>query len=75
MRALTYPDLYNDNFTAYGGSPSPSFASPGNVLLGGTTYAVPFGQNGEDLQLSQLGCGGQCQSAERLDRTAGDPAA
>ncbi|MEJ1965517.1 MAG: TonB-dependent receptor [Gammaproteobacteria bacterium] len=58
MRASTYPRLYNDNFAPYGAAPSLSFASPGNVVLGGTTYAIPAGQDGRQLTLSQLGASG-----------------
>lgn len=58
MRASTYPGLYNDNFAPYGGSPWLSFASPGNVVLGGKTYAIPDAQDGRHLTLSQLGPAG-----------------
>ncbi|MEJ0038323.1 MAG: TonB-dependent receptor [Gammaproteobacteria bacterium] len=58
MRASAYPGLYNDNFAPYGAAPSLSFASPGNVVLGGTTYAMPSGQDGRQLTLSQLGSAG-----------------
>src|SRR5262249_39759022 len=55
LRASSFPNLYNDNFAPYGAAPSLSFASPGNVVLGGTTYAIPAGQDGQRLTLSQLG--------------------
>lgn len=58
MRASTYPGLYTDNFAPYGAAPSLSFASPGNVVLGGTTYAIPGAQDGQRLTLSQLGQAG-----------------
>jgi iron complex outermembrane receptor protein len=58
MNASAFRNLYDDDFSRFGGSPSLSFASPGNVLIGGTTYAVPAGQNGEALTLSQLGAAG-----------------
>lgn len=58
MRASAFPGLYDDDFSAFGGAPSSSFASPANVLIGGTTYAVPAGQNGRSVTLSQLGAAG-----------------
>jgi iron complex outermembrane receptor protein len=58
MLASAYPGLYNDNFAPFGGPSSLSFASPGNVMVGGTTYAIPSGQNGQSLTLAQLGPAG-----------------
>ncbi len=58
MQASAFPGLYNDNFAPYGGPPSLSFASPGNVVVGGTTYVIPTGQNGQGLTLPQLGAAG-----------------
>ena len=66
--ATDYPSLYNDNFSRYGGTQSPTFASPGNVLIGGSTYAIPAGQNGQSLTLSQLGAAG---SANRQNSWVG----
>ncbi len=68
LAASHFPSLYNDNFTAFGGAPSPAFSSPGTVLSGGVTYAVPFGQNGQTLTLSQLGAAG---GANRLNSWTG----
>ena len=51
------PNLYNDDFSAYGGSPSGTFASPGNIVIGGVSYAIPSG-HATDLQLSDLGPAG-----------------
>lgn len=48
-------DLYNDDLSPYGGAASPLFSSPGNILVNGTYYSIPVGQNGEDLTLSDLG--------------------
>lgn len=58
LAASAYPTLYNNNFAPFGGSPSSDFAAPGNILVGGTTYAIPFGQNGQSLTLGQLGAAG-----------------
>ncbi len=49
------PDLYNDDLSPYGGQPSPIYASPGNIFIGGKYYAIPAGQNGEKLTLADLG--------------------
>jgi iron complex outermembrane receptor protein len=68
LSADTFPGYYNDNFTAFGGAPSAVFDSPGTVLVGGTTYAVPAAQNGQTLTLSQLGAAG---TANRLDHWTG----
>lgn len=64
LSANAFPRYYNDNFSPYGGAPSQAFDSPGNVLVGGVTYAIPAAQNGQTLTLSQLGAAG---SANRLD--------
>ncbi|MBO9604236.1 MAG: TonB-dependent receptor [Novosphingobium sp.] len=58
FKASKRPDLYNDDLSPYGGPPSPVFAAPGNVVVGGQYYAIPGGQNGEDLTLSDLGAAG-----------------
>lgn len=52
--ASARPDLYNDDLSPYGGAPSPLFAAPGNVVVGGVYYGIPAGQNGSSLTLSQL---------------------
>jgi iron complex outermembrane receptor protein len=49
------PNLYNDDFSAYGSTPSSAFSSPGNVVIGTSNYAIPKGQNGSNVTLSQLG--------------------
>lgn len=48
------PDLYNDDFSPYGGLPSPVYSSPGNVFYKGKYYAIPAGQNGSAIKLSDL---------------------
>jgi iron complex outermembrane recepter protein len=70
LAASTFPTLYNNNFAPFGGSPSSDFAAPGNILVGSTTYAVPSGQNGQGLTLSQLGAAG---SVNRENIWAGAP--
>jgi iron complex outermembrane receptor protein len=71
LAASAYPTLYNNNFAPFGGSPSSAFAAPGNVLVGGATYAIPYGQNGQTLTLSQLGASG---SVNRQNIWGGTPA-
>ncbi len=68
LSASAFPGLYNDNFSAFGGAPSSAFSSPGNVQVGGAYYAIPFGQNGQTLTLSQLGASG---SVNRLNYWTG----
>lgn len=70
LAASTYPDLYNNDFSPYGGAPSSTFSSPGNILIGSTTYAVPGKQNGQSLTLSQIGPAG---SANRQNLYAAAP--
>jgi iron complex outermembrane receptor protein len=53
--ASSRPDLYNDDLSPYGGAPSSLFSAPGNVVVNGTYYAIPFGQDGTKLTLSDLG--------------------
>ncbi len=57
LAAADRPNLYNDDFSAYGGAPFSSFAAPGNVVIGGVSYAIPTG-HATDLQLSDLGAAG-----------------
>lgn len=71
LAASAYPTLYNNNFSAFGGSPASDYAAPGNILVGGTTYAIPYGQNGQTLTLSQLGGPG---SVNRQNIWGGTPA-
>lgn len=58
LRASSRPTLYSDDFTALGGPPSAVQASPGNIVVGGVSYAIPAGQNGTALTLAQLGAAG-----------------
>lgn len=58
LRALSRPNLYNDDFSPYGGPPSPAFSSPGNILYGGNSYAIPTGQDGSALTLAEVGAAG-----------------
>jgi len=54
FEASARPDLYNDDLSPYGG-PRPSlFSAPGNVLVNGTYYGIPAGQDGRGLTLSEL---------------------
>ncbi|AKH41384.1 iron complex outermembrane receptor protein [Altererythrobacter atlanticus] len=55
FEASARPDLYNDDLSPYGGPPSPLYSAPGNVVVGGNYYSIPFGQDGTDLTLSDLG--------------------
>ena len=70
LPASAYPSLYSNNFSPYGGSPWSDFAAPGNILVGATGYAVPAGQNGQSLTLSQLGAAG---AVNRESIWAGSP--
>jgi iron complex outermembrane receptor protein len=55
--------FYSDNFSPYGGPPSSDYATPGNVIVGGTTsYAIPRGQNGTGLALASLGPAGSANT-------------
>jgi iron complex outermembrane recepter protein len=56
--ASSRPELYNDDYSAFGGPPSSTFSSPGNVIVNGVPYAIPRGQNGSALTLAQLGPAG-----------------
>ncbi|HTT01029.1 MAG TPA: TonB-dependent receptor [Steroidobacteraceae bacterium] len=58
LLASSRPDLYNDDFTPFGGPASPAYSSPGNVIVNGVAYAIPHGQNGQTLTLAQLGPAG-----------------
>lgn len=58
LPASAHSSLYTDDFSPYGGSPAPDFAAPGNVVVNGVDYAIPAGQNGQSLTLSQLGAAG-----------------
>lgn len=71
LSAATYPSLYNNDYAPYGGSPSTDFAAPGNIVIGTTSYAIPHGQDGQNLTLSQLGAPG---SVNRQNIWGGDPA-
>jgi outer membrane receptor protein involved in Fe transport len=43
-------DYVTDDLTAFGGPDlRGNYASPGTILAGGGTYAIPAGQNGQDL--------------------------
>ena len=54
FEAAARPDLYNDDLSPYGGPPSSLYSAPGNVVVNGVYYGIPFGQDGTDLQLSDL---------------------
>jgi len=55
--ASSRPELYNDDFSPFGGPGSPTYSSPGNVIVNNIPYAIPRGQNGTALTLAQLGAG------------------
>lgn len=47
--------LYTDDLRPYGGTDQRSFNSnPGNILVGGTRYGIPTGQNGVGLTAAQI---------------------
>ncbi|MGF7171805.1 iron complex outermembrane receptor protein [Sphingobium xanthum] len=54
FKASTRPDLYNDDLSPYGGPPPSLYAAPGNVVVNGSYYGIPAGQDGRNLTLSQL---------------------
>jgi iron complex outermembrane recepter protein len=47
--------FYSDDFAPFGGPTSSDLAAPGNVVVGGTSYAIPRAQNGTALTLAELG--------------------
>lgn len=54
LAAEDRPELYNADFTAFGGSGNPTFAQPGNVVgPGGVLYGIPSGM-ATGLSLSDL---------------------
>lgn len=58
LAAGARPSLYSDDFTAVGGPASSTQSSPGNIVIDGVTYAIPAGQDGRSLTLSQVGAAG-----------------
>jgi iron complex outermembrane recepter protein len=56
LKASARSNLYNDNYTPYGGPPSSDEASPGNIVnpVTGAEFGIPGGQNGQSLTVSQL---------------------
>lgn len=53
--AASARSLYTDDLRPYGGTDQRLFAaSPGNIQVGATRYAIPDGQDGTALQASQL---------------------
>ena len=54
FEASARPDLYNDDLSPYGGPPSALYSAPGNVVVNGTYYGIPAGQDGNRLTLSDL---------------------
>ncbi|MBL8552098.1 MAG: TonB-dependent receptor [Hyphomonadaceae bacterium] len=56
LPASSRPNLYTDDFSAYGGSGSPVYRT---ILAGGTTYAIPGGRNRTtQVPLSAIGAAG-----------------
>lgn len=54
--------FYSDNFSPYGGPTSSDYATPGNVIVNGTSYAIPRDQNGSALGLAALGPAGSANT-------------
>jgi iron complex outermembrane receptor protein len=54
FEAAARPDLYNDDLSPYGGPASSLYSAPGNVVVNGVYYGIPFGQDGTGLTLSDL---------------------
>lgn len=54
LPASARPDLYNDDFSAFGGARSPNQSFPGNVTIGGKVYPVPTSNTGA-LTFAELG--------------------
>jgi len=56
LKAKARPGLYNSDLSPYGGALSPTFANPGNVILGANAgpYAIPEAQDGKNLTLGNL---------------------
>lgn len=54
FEASARADLYNDDLSPFGGpGPSP-FSAPGNVVVNGVYYSIPYGQDGTRITLSDL---------------------
>lgn len=54
LKASARPELYNDDFSAYGGAPFSEYTMPGNVSgAGGALYGIPSG-NSNNLKLGNL---------------------
>lgn len=54
LRAEDRPDLYDDDFSDYGGAPYSEFTLPGNIAgAGGALYGIPSGHS-SDLRLADL---------------------
>src|SRR6185437_9222159 len=61
-------DYTMSNLTSRGGSDfDVSFANPGNILVGQTSYAIPRGQNGTHLTASSFTAGTQNLQNRYLD--------
>ncbi|WEK46448.1 MAG: TonB-dependent receptor [Candidatus Andeanibacterium colombiense] len=58
LKASARPDLYNDDFSPYGGPSSSIYSSLGNIVYNGNTYALPSGQDGSNVTLAQIGAAG-----------------
>lgn len=59
LAAVDRASRYTDNLVPFGGSDQRLlFGSPANLLISGTTYALPSGQNGVGLTPAQLGAAG-----------------
>lgn len=58
LKASSRSNLYTDDLSAFGGAPSSIAASPGTAIINVTTYAIPAGQNGQSLTLTDLGPAG-----------------
>jgi iron complex outermembrane receptor protein len=59
LAASARSSRYTDDLTPFGGTDQRLlFANPGNILIGGRTYALPAGQNGVGLTPAQIGAAG-----------------
>lgn len=72
LRASDRPYLYNDDFRPYGGAAPSSQSFPGNVTIGGTSYAIPAGHTGA-LTLADLGAAGSTNYTSAWEGADGVP--
>lgn len=73
LSAAARPNLYNSDLSPYGGPPATDTANPGNVIINGVEYPIPFGQNGQNFTLASLGTAGQVNRENIWTGTEGLP--